>query len=84
MCRHRFWIALVIVALLVVGCAQPQSKVSEQEGASSAGEIVSFTVRITADGFIPSTIRVHKGDRGQLVFVTEDPHDGADPVRRCE
>ncbi len=77
------WLGLIVVGLLIalmVGCAQSRPKTDNQDGVITPVEISSFTLRITTDGFIPSTIHVHKGDRVQLTFVTEDPNGEPHPT----
>lgn len=76
-----FLTAILLVVQLLVGCTQPQSGVGDRESVSSTVDIVSFTIRITEDGFIPSTLDVYEGDRVQITFVTEDPYNGEHPIR---
>ena len=77
-------VGLLLLALLV-GCSQSPAKTSKptdtpptgesaltvEESTPPTGETVSFTTRITQRGFIPSTIRVHQGDRVQLTIFLE-------------
>ncbi len=72
--KYWFLTVLLVLVLLLAGCAQPQSEAGGQGKTIPPNEIVSFTIRITANGFIPSTIRVYEGNWVQLTFVTEDPN----------
>ena len=79
-------VGLLLLAPLA-GCSQPPAKTSEtmdaspagesaqtqtvEESTTTTGEDISFTTRITQRGFIPSTIRVHQGDRVQLTIFLE-------------
>ena len=77
----------VLLLALLTGCSQRPAKTSGtmdalpaeesaqtqtvEESTTTTGETVSFTTRITQHGFIPSTIRVHQGDRVQLTIFLE-------------
>ena len=80
---RKYWFLTVLLALvlLLAGCAQPQSEAGSQNKTIPPNEIVPFTIIITANGFVPSTIRVHEGDRVQLTFITEDPNKEPHPTK---
>jgi len=70
---------LVLLAMLVFGCAQspaPQGNVVQTPTASAGGDVKEFRIVARRFEFTPNTITVNKGDKVKLTLYNEDGTHG--------